>query len=139
MNFKISQTEKNRILEMYKIEKDSKPIISENQIDENIFNTISDKWRGLKGVSQGYGRGYFESMSRLRRIVQKLKKLDEPNQKVMTELENLKKEVDSKNMPQDKKDAVKGLIDNSLYHFNKYNDINDRILTQIGLLNLDSW
>ena len=31
------------------------------------------------------------------------------------------------------------LIDNSIYHFNTYNRINDQIISQISSLNLDSW
>jgi hypothetical protein len=42
-------------------------------------------------------------------------------------------------MPQQRKDAIVNLIDNSLYHFRKYSDINERILNQIKTLNLDSW
>lgn len=139
MNFKISQTEKNRILEMYKIEKDSKPIISENQIDENIFNTIADKWTGLKGIVRGYGQGYFEGMSKLNRLIRKLKKLDEPNVKVMNELKSLKNTVQSYNIPQQRKQNILDLIDNSIVHFEKYNTINDQILQQIDQLKLSNW
>lgn len=139
MNFKISQTEKNRILEMYKIEKDSKPMISENQIDENIFNTIADKWTGLKGIVRGYGQGYFEGMSKLNRLIRKLKKLDEPNVKVMNELKSLKNTVQSYNIPQQRKQNILDLIDNSIVHFEKYNTINDQILQQIDQLKLSNW
>ena len=57
----------------------------------------------------------------------------------MDELKQLRIKVASLNMPQQRKDALTGLIDNSLYHFRKYSTINDQILTQISTLNLDSW
>jgi hypothetical protein len=57
----------------------------------------------------------------------------------MNELTNLKTKVSNLNMPQQRKQAIINLIDNSTYHFNQYNSINDRIISQIGTLNLDSW
>jgi len=117
----------------------SKPIISENQIDENIFNTIADKWTGLKGIVRGYGQGYFEGMSKLNRLIRKLKKLDEPNVKVMNELKSLKNTVQSYNIPQQRKQNILDLIDNSIVHFEKYNTINDQILQQIDQLKLSNW
>jgi hypothetical protein len=82
---------------------------------------------------------YFQNMSKLENLVKKLKKLDNPNESVMLELEKLKLKVTNLNMPQQRKDALVALINNSLYHFNKYSTINDQILTQIKTLNLDSW
>lgn len=117
----------------------SKPMISENQIDENIFNTIADKWTGLKGIVRGYGQGYFEGMSKLNRLIRKLKKLDEPNVKVMNELKSLKNTVQSYNIPQQRKQNILDLIDNSIVHFEKYNTINDQILQQIDQLKLSNW
>lgn len=117
----------------------SKPMISENQIDENIFNTIADKWTGLKGIVRGYGQGYFEGMSKLNRLIRKLKKLDEPNVKVMNELKSLKNTVQSYNIPQQRKQNILDLIDNSIVHFEKYNTINDQILQQIDQLKLSDW
>jgi hypothetical protein len=78
-------------------------------------------------------------MSRLENLIKKLKNLDVPNEKVMNELEKLKTKVSSLGMPQARKDALITLIDNSLYHFKKYSNVNDQILTQIKTLNLDSW
>jgi hypothetical protein len=57
----------------------------------------------------------------------------------MNELEKLKTKVSGLGMPQPRKDALIALIDNSLYHFKKYSNVNDQILTQIKTLNLDSW
>lgn len=130
---KITEQERKLILEMHESKK------NEQNIDENIFQNISDKWTGLKGIVRGYGSGYFEGMSKLDRLIKRLKKLDEPNVKVMDELKDLKNKVQTYNIPQKRKQAIIDLIDNSVFHFEKYNSINDQIITQIGTLNLDKW
>lgn len=113
--------------------------IQEQETNEGPLDQIGDLVRGLKGIKRGYGMDYFQNMSRLDRLVKKLKKLDEPNIKVMNELASLKTKVNSLNMPQQRKQALITLIDNSVYHFNRYNTINDQIIAQIKSLNLDSW
>jgi hypothetical protein len=114
-------------------------VIKEQETTEGPLDSIGDIYRGVKGVKRGYGMDYFQNMSKLDRLVRKLKKLDEPNVKVMTELADLKSKVSSLNMPQQRKQAIMNLIDNSVYHFNTYNRINDQIISQISSLNLDSW
>ena len=114
-------------------------VISEQKVDEGIFDGIKNAYRGLKGMKRGFGTDYFQNMSRLENLIRKLKNLDAPNEKVMIELEKLKTKVSSLGMPQERKDALSALIDNSLYHFKKYSNVNDQILTQIKTLNLDSW
>ena len=114
-------------------------VIEEQETNEGPLDAIGDLYRGVKGVKRGYGMDYFQNMSRLDRLVRKLKKLDEPNVAVMTELADLKNKVSTLNMPQQRKQAIMTLIDNSIYHFNKYNQINDQIISQIKTLNLDSW
>ncbi len=114
-------------------------IISEQEVEEGVFDTVKDAYRGVKGIKRGYGMDYFQNMSRLETLISKLKNLDAPNEKVMLELEQLKNKVSSLNMPQQRKNALVTLIENSLYHFKKYSNINNQILTQIKTLNLDSW
>lgn len=114
-------------------------LTEEEQSNEGMFDKIGDVYRGLKGVRKGFGYDYIHSMSRLERLIMKLKKLDQPNLSVMKELEGLKTKVTTLNIPQMRKDALIGLIDNSLFHFNKYNSINDQVLSQIKKLDLDSW
>ena len=114
-------------------------VISEQKVDEGIFDGIKNAYRGLKGMKRGFGTDYFQNMSRLENLIRKLKNLDVPNEKVMNELEKLKTKVSGLGMPQPRKDALITLIDNSLYHFKKYSNVNDQILTQIKTLNLDSW
>jgi hypothetical protein len=126
---KLTESDLNRIV---------KKVITE-ETNEGIFDNVKDTYRGVKGVKRGYGMDYFQNMSKLENLVKKLKKLDNPNESVMLELEKLKLKVTNLNMPQQRKDALVALINNSLYHFNKYSTINDQILTQIKTLNLDSW
>jgi hypothetical protein len=114
-------------------------VIKEQETTEGPLDSIGDIYRGVKGVKRGYGMDYFQNMSKLDRLVRKLKKLDEPNVKVMTELADLKSKVSTLNMPQQRKQTIMNLIDNSVYHFNTYNRINDQIISQISSLNLDSW
>jgi uncharacterized protein YpuA (DUF1002 family) len=116
-----------------------KKSLSENEVEEGIIDDVKDTYRGLKGVTRGYGMDYFKSMSRLQSLVNKLKKLDVPNLKVMGELTQLKNKVNSFNIPQQRKQNLIALIDNSLHHFNQYNTINDQILNQIKTLNIDKW
>lgn len=113
--------------------------IQEQKMNENPIDSIKDLYRGVKGMKRGYGMDYFKNMSRLDTLIKKLKKLDEPNIKIMSELSSLKTKVSGLNMPQQRKEAIIALIDNSLYHFKNYNEINDKIIAQIKTLNIDSW
>jgi len=116
-----------------------KKIVKENKINEGPLDAVGDLYRGVKGVKRGYGMDYFQNMSALDRLIKKLKKLDEPNIQVMNELAALNAKVSNLNMPQQRKQALTSLIENSLYHFNSYYRINDQIINQIKTLNLDSW
>jgi hypothetical protein len=116
-----------------------KKVLEEQESNEGIIDNVKDFYRGVKGIKRGYGMDYFQNMSKLQTLIRKLKKLDEPNQQVMSELTQLKNKVSGLNMPQERKNALLTLIDNSLYHFNRYSSINDQILNQIKTLNLDSW
>jgi hypothetical protein len=127
---KLTESDLNRLV---------KKVISEQEVEEGIFDGVKDLYRGVKGVKRGYGMDYFQNMSKLENLVRKLKNLDAPNEKVMLELKQLRTKVSTLNMPQQRKDAIVNLIDNSLYHFRKYSDINEQILNQIKTLNLDSW
>ena len=91
-----------------------KRIVEEAEIEEGPLDAIGDLYRGVKGLKRGYGMDYFENMSRLERLIRKLKKLDEPNVAVMTELASLKTKVSNLNMPQQRKQAIMNLIDYSI-------------------------
>jgi hypothetical protein len=127
---KLTESDLNRLV---------KKVISEQEVEEGVFDGVKNLYRGVKGAKRGFGMDYFQNMSRLENLIKKLKNLDVPNEKVMLELNQLKTKVSSLNMPQQRKDALIGLIDNSLFHFRKYSDINEQILNQIKTLNLDSW
>ena len=114
-------------------------VLSEQAKSEGVFEGVKNLYRGINGVKRGFGMEYFKNMSELENLMKKLKKLDEPNVEVMKKLSQLKTNVQALNMPQQRKDVIINLIDNSVYHFNTYNNINDRIIAQIKKLNLDSW
>lgn len=130
-NNDLSKNIKNVLNEFYEMQ--------EKKMNEGPFDKVGDLYRGVKGMVRGYGMDYFQNMSRLDRLIKRLKKLDEPNVKVMRELSSLKTKVSSLNMPQQRKQAIINLIDNSVHHFNTYNSINDQIINQIKNLGLDSW
>ena len=90
-------------------------VLQEQETNEGPLDSLGDLYRGVKGIKRGYGMDYFQNMSRLDRLVRKLKKLDEPNVAVMTELADLKTKVANLNMPQQRKQAIMNLIDNSVY------------------------
>ena len=114
-------------------------ILYDSELNEGIFDGVKDFYRGIKGIYRGYGKDYFQNMSRLENLILKLKKLDAPNTKIMTELSNLQSKVSNLNIPQQRKDNLIMLIKNSIYHFNNYDKINDQILSVIKTLNLDKW
>lgn len=114
-------------------------ILYENEVKEDFFGDLRDKYRGLKGIKRGYGMDYFENMSKLERLVSKLQKLDEPNRDVIKELSDLLVKVQSLNMPKDRKDALLTLIDRSVKYFNYYDNVNKRIIDNIKNLKLDDW
>jgi peptidoglycan hydrolase CwlO-like protein len=82
---------------------------------------------------------YFRNLSALERLVKKLKKLDQPNTKVMLELQSLKTKVSSTNMPQDKKKDIVDQIDKAVFYFNNYQTVINQIENNIKGKNLDSW
>jgi hypothetical protein len=127
---KLTESDLNRIV---------KKVLKEQEVGEGFFDSIKDTYRGIKGLKRGYGTDYFNNMSRLETLIKKLKNLDVPNEKVMDELKQLRIKVASLNIPQQRKNSLIGLIDNSLFHFRNYSSINDQILSQISTLNLDSW
>jgi len=124
-------------LQQYLTKKNNPPYSIDGEL--NLADSNVTSLGNLKGVKRGYGMDYFQNMSALDRLIKKLKKLDEPNIQVMNELAALNAKVSNLNMPQQRKQALTSLIENSLYHFNAYYRINDQIINQIKTLNLDSW
>lgn len=117
MNPKINKIkhiqESNRILE--------KRLINENEeVDEGLFSGIRDAYHGLKGVWRGYGYDFSKHASSLRGLVRRLRKLDEPNAGVMTELSELRAKVDASPMPPERKKELLDNIDGAISNFNNY-------------------
>ena len=95
-------------------------INKKEEVDEGLFSGIRDAYHGLKGVWKGYGYDFSKHASSLRGLVRRLRKLDEPNVGVMTELSELRAKVDSSTMPPERKKELLDNIDGALNNFNTY-------------------
>lgn len=109
------------------LEKIVKQVIEEQETQEGVFDPLVNAYQGLKGVWRGEGYDYFKYLSSLRGITRKLKKLDEPNVKVMGDLYQLRSKVDTSKMPQDKKTNLLGAIDSAMDHFKSYSTLINKI------------
>jgi hypothetical protein len=88
---------------------------------------LVNTYQGLKGVWRGEGYDYFKYLSSLKGITRKLKKLDEPNVKVMGDLYQLRTKVDTSKMPTDKKSNLLNTIDAAMNHFKSYSTLINKI------------
>jgi Glu-tRNA(Gln) amidotransferase subunit E-like FAD-binding protein len=98
-------------------------VIEEQETQEGIFDPLVNAAQGLKGVWRGEGYDYFKYLSSLRGLTRKLKKLDAPNVKIMTQLTDLKNKVTVSKMPTDKKQNLINTIDKAIAHFNAYSNL----------------
>jgi len=98
-------------------------VIEEQETQEGIFDPLVNAAQGLKGVWRGEGYDYFKYLSSLRGLTRKLKKLDAPNVKIMTQLTDLKNKVTVSKMPTDKKQNLIDTIDKAIAHFNAYSNL----------------
>ena len=114
-------------------------VVEQDNIDEGIFDPITDFTTGIKGAKRGYGYDYFTHVSKLNRIVNKLKKLDLPNERVINELNSLHGKVSSLNIPKDRKDELIKNIGQTLQTWEWYTTSKETIIKQIESLNLKSW
>lgn len=107
----------------------AKKIINEEkrEIEEGIFDGISDIYQGLKGVWRGEGYDFFRYLNQLKKITQDLKKLDAPNHKIMEKLKDLKNKVSNSKMPPEKKGQIIYEIDEALENFKKYSEHIDKV------------
>ena len=92
-------------------------------MEEGIFDPLVNAAQGLKGVWRGEGYDYFKYLSSLRGLTRKLKKLDVPNAKIMTQLTDLKNKVSVSKMPPDKRQNLIDTIDKAIGHFNAYSNL----------------
>jgi hypothetical protein len=105
------------------LEKIVKKVIEEQETQEGL----GDVYQGLRGVWRGYGYDYYKYYSMLRNLTRKLKKLDEPNTKIMTQLTDLKGKVQSSKMPAQSKFDLENAIDEAVNYFSSYASAIDRI------------
>jgi hypothetical protein len=98
-------------------------VIEEQETQEGVFDPLVNAAQGLKGVWRGEGYDYFKYLSSLRGLTRKLKKLDAPNVKIMTQLTDLKNKVTVSKMPTDKKQNLINTIDKAIAHFNAYSGL----------------
>jgi hypothetical protein len=87
---------------------------------------------GLKGVYRGEGYEYGKSLTSLGRFLRKLQKLDKPNTEIIGYLDILSQKIDKSKMPQDKKTALKDLIDPVKKEFNEYQAKLDDVINKIS-------
>lgn len=95
-------------------------LIIQEQEQNEIFGGIKDIYQGARGFARGEGYANFKSLSSLSQVLKRLKKLDEPNHKVMTELQKLKTKINSAQMRQDSKRFLLDAIDRTSQYFNSY-------------------
>jgi hypothetical protein len=111
---RLTETELNNLV---------KRVIQEQEMEEGIFDPLVNAAQGLKGVWRGEGYDYFKYLSSLRGLTRKLKKLDAPNVKIMTQLTDLKNKVTVSKMPPDKRQNLIDTIDKAIGHFNAYSNL----------------
>jgi|688.fasta_scaffold287733_2 hypothetical protein len=95
-------------------------IIKENELEEGIFDSISNVYQGIKGFWRGEGYDFFKYLNSLKNMAKDLRKLDQPNVKIMTKLTDLKNKITSSTMPQEKKGQLVFEIDKALKNFEEY-------------------
>lgn len=100
-----------------------KRVIEEQETQEGI----GDVYQGLKGAWRGYGYDYYKYTSALGNLTRKLKKLDEPNKKIMVQLEDLKGKVQTSKMPSQSKFDLENEIDDAVNYFTSYTNVIDKI------------
>jgi hypothetical protein len=105
------------------LEKIVKKVIEEQETQEGL----GDVYQGLRGVWRGYGYDYYKYYSMLRNLTRKLKKLDEPNTKIMTQLSDLKDKVQASKMPEQSKFDLENTIEEAVNYFTSYASAIDRI------------
>jgi hypothetical protein len=98
----------------------------------NPLSWVGNMFGGLKGVYRGEGYEYGKSLTSLGRFLRKLKKLDKPNTEIIRYLDILSQKIDKSKMPQNKKTALKDLIDSVKKEFNEYQAELDDVINKIS-------
>jgi len=119
-------------------------LLIENTISEasffndgtNPLSRVGNMLGGLRGMYRGEGYEYGKSLVSLGRFLRKLKKLDKPNTEIIRYLGILSQKIDKGQIPQDKKNALKDLIDSVKTKFNEYQAEIDYVINQISSNNI---
>jgi hypothetical protein len=98
----------------------------------NPLSRVGNMFGGLKGVYRGEGYEYGKSLTSLGRFLRKLQKLDKPNTEIIGYLDILSTKIDNSRMSQNKKTALKDLIDSVKKEFNDYQAELDAVINKIS-------
>jgi len=104
----------------------------------NPLSRVGDFFGGLKGMYKGEGFKYGEHSTALSRFLNRLKKLDAPNEEVMKHLDKLIDRIDKSSMTQDRKDGLKAMIQDVQKEFKEYQDELDSTINKIKGGNISS-
>ena len=97
----------------------------------NPLSRIGDFFGGLKGTYKGEGFKYGEHSTALSRFLNRLKKLDVPNEEVMRHLDMLLTRIKNSSMTQERKAALVRMITNVKKEFGDYQDELDTTINKI--------
>ena len=97
----------------------------------NPLSRVGDFFGGLKGIYKGEGFKYGEHSTALSRFLNRLKKLDAPNEEVMKHLNKLLTRIQNSSMTQDRKDALERMIQDVIREFNEYQSTLDSTINNI--------
>jgi len=97
----------------------------------NPLSRVGDFIGGLKGMYKGEGYKYGEHSTALSRFLNRLKKLDAPNEEVMKHLNKLLTRIQNSSMTQDRKDALERMIQDVIREFNEYQSTLDSTINNI--------
>jgi len=98
----------------------------------NPLSKVGNMFGGLKGMYRGEGYEYGKSLTSLGRFLRKLQKLDKPNTEIIGYLDILSQKIDKSKMSQNKKTALKDLIDSVKKEFNEYQAELDDVINKIS-------
>ena len=97
----------------------------------NPLSRIGDFFGGLRSTYKGEGFKYGEHSTALSRFLNRLKKLDVPNEEVMRHLDMLLTRIINSSMTQDRKDALARMITNVKKEFDEYQSELDTTINNI--------
>lgn len=97
----------------------------------NPLSRVGDFIGGVKGMYKGEGYKYGEHSTALSRFLNRLKKLDAPNEEVMKHLNKLLTRIQNSSMTQDRKDALERMIQDVIREFNEYQSTLDSTINKI--------